>query len=79
MIRVTIREEAERRGILKPYQLGKELGIGQSKAARLWEGEKLPKLETLDLICSKWGCDLCALVTFAGKSPTPKKQDKKKR
>jgi DNA-binding Xre family transcriptional regulator len=79
MIRVTIREQAERRGILKPYQLAKELGIGQSKAARLWEGEKLPKLETLDLICSKWGCDLCALVTFAGKPPSIRKQNGKRR
>lgn len=78
MIQVTIRQEAERRGISTPYQLAKELGVGQSKAARLWEGEKLPKLETLDKICSKWGCDLSALVTFA-KASARRTQNGKKR
>lgn len=79
MIQVTIRREAEKRGILTPYQLAKDLGVGQSKAARLWEGEKLPKLETLDRICSRWECDLCALVTFAKESATRTRKEGRKR
>lgn len=65
MIVVTIREEAERRGIKTSYGLAKDLSVGQSKAARLWEGKKLPKLETLGDICDLWGCDLGALIHCA--------------
>ena len=78
MIRVKIREEAERRGILTAYQLRQEFGFSPDLAARLWKGEKYPRLETLEKICEKWGVDLDALVTYA-KGPAPKKRNSKKR
>lgn len=78
MIRVTIRREAERRGITTAYQLGQEFGFSPDLAARLWKGEKYPRLETLDKICTKWGCDLDALVLCVAE-PTPKKRASKKR
>lgn len=65
MIRVTIRQEAERRGIENPNQLAVDLDIAPSKAARLWQGEKLPELKTLDHICAAWGCGLDALIHCA--------------
>lgn len=77
MIVVTIRKEAERRGIKTPYGLAKDLGVGQSKAARLWEGERLPKLETLGDICDLWGCELGALVHCAPE-PAQKKRPRAK-
>lgn len=79
MIVVTIREEAERRGIKTPYGLAKNLGVGQSKAARLWEGARLPKLETLGDICELWGCDLGALVHYAPKLAQKTTRRSKKR
>lgn len=79
MIVVTIREEAERRGIKTPYGLAKDLGVGQSKAARLWEGEKLPKLETLGQICEQWNCDLAALIHCAPEPAQKKKPRVRKR
>jgi len=72
MIRVKIREEAERRGITTAYQLGLEFGFSPDLAARLWKGEKYPRLETLDKICTKWECALDTLVT-CDRGPVPKK------
>ena len=63
MIRITIRREAEKRGITTAYQLGQELDISPDAAARLWKGEKYPTLRTLDMICERWGCELGTLVT----------------
>lgn len=79
MILVKIRQEAERRGITTAYQLGQVFGFSPDLAARLWKGEKYPRLETLDKICKKWGCDLDTLVT-CGREPAPKKKrpDKKR-
>lgn len=78
MIEVTIRQEAERRGITTPYRLALDLGIGQSKAARLWKGERLPELETIADICSKWDCDLGVLIRCV-REPTQKRRSGKKR
>jgi len=78
MIRVTIRQEAERRGITTPYQLSKNLGLkGRSKALRLWEGKALPKLETLDHICTTWKCDLSALIHCAPEPAQKKRRPRK--
>lgn len=62
MIEVTVKEEAERRGIKNAYGLAIDLKISQSKAARLWKADTLPELETINDICRKWGCDLGALL-----------------
>lgn len=75
MIQVKIRQEAERRGIKTPYRLAVEFGFSQDLAARLWKGEKLPKLETLDKICSKWRCPLDTLVTFAAGTTVRKRRN----
>lgn len=79
MIRLTIREEAERRGITTAYQLGQELGLSPNQAARLWKGEKHPTLGTLDKICTKWGCGLDTLVTCAREPAQRKTKAAKKR
>lgn len=64
MIRVTVREAAERRGVRTYYQLARLLGDDQDvRAKRLWEGEALPTLPTLDKVCDALGCELAELVT----------------
>jgi DNA-binding Xre family transcriptional regulator len=78
MIRVKIREEAERRGITTAYQLGQEFDFSPDLAARLWKGEKYPRLETLDKLCTKWECALDTLVTCV-REPAQKKARAAKR
>ena len=64
MIKVTIREAAERRGITKAYQLAKAVGIPQSLAARLWKGDVYPLVKTLHLLCEQWKCKLTDLIQW---------------
>lgn len=78
MIKVTIRQEAERRGIKSSYGLARELGVGPSMAARLWKGKELPKLETIDKICTLWNCDLGALISCVPDRSAAKKSERKR-
>lgn len=69
MIQVIVREEAEKRGMTKPYHLAVNLGISSTLASRLWEGKPLPRLESLNTICESWQVDLCALVRWVPERP----------
>jgi DNA-binding Xre family transcriptional regulator len=62
MIKVMIRQAAKRRGFKNAYQFGQSIGVKRMVASRLWKGEQLPKLQTLDRICNAWGCALDELI-----------------
>lgn len=64
MIRVMIKQAAKRRGHKNAYQFGQSIGVKRMVASRLWKGEQLPKLQTLDRICNAWGCGLDELIAF---------------
>lgn len=75
MIKVTIRQAARRVGIKNAYQLQERAGISPTMAAYLWRGNKLPKLETLDMLCEVLECELADLITRNGHTKTrPPKQ-----
>ncbi len=57
MITVTIREQAEKRGITTAYQLMKATGVQPSMAAKWWSND-LEKIgiKTLDKLCMVLKC-----------------------
>jgi DNA-binding Xre family transcriptional regulator len=57
MITVTIREQAEKRGITTAYQLQKATGVQPSMAAKWWKND-LEKIgiQTIDLLCRVLKC-----------------------
>jgi DNA-binding Xre family transcriptional regulator len=64
MMRLTIREAAEAKGISTAYQLQKALNVPPGTAARLWRGEmRMIALSTLDALCEALGCELSELIT----------------
>jgi len=64
MIRVTIKQAAKRRGVKTYYQLARLLGDDQDvRAMRLWEGNTLPTLPTLDKVCDALGCNLDDVIS----------------
>lgn len=57
MIRVAIREVAEKRGITTAYQLQKALEVPPGTASRLWKGEiEGIQIRTLDKLCTTLKC-----------------------
>lgn len=78
MIELTVRQEAEKRGLKTAYQLGIAEKIPQTLASRLWKGKPLPRLESLNILCDSWQVDLSALVRWVPNghtsSLTPKKR-----
>jgi DNA-binding Xre family transcriptional regulator len=63
MVKLTIREAAERRGITTAYQLQKKLGAHPGMAARLWKGDMAQiALKTLDALCEVLDCELGDLL-----------------
>ena len=65
MIKVKIREVAEKHGIKKAYQLQKLTGFLPSKAANLWKAEwQLADLETLNTLCNLFGCTPNDILEF---------------
>lgn len=64
MIKVMIREVAEKREIRNPAELSRDIGVSKPTAARLWEGTFPVDLATLDKICKAWKCDLTKLVKY---------------
>jgi DNA-binding Xre family transcriptional regulator len=65
MMRLAIREVAERRGVKNAYQLQKALEVPPSVAARLWKSEmRMIGLDTLDLLCSRLKCKPNDLLKF---------------
>ena len=75
MVRLTIRETAEKHGITTAYGLQKAMGISPGAAARLWRGDlTMIALKTLDALCNALSCDLGDLITReAGKKTSSKK------
>lgn len=74
MIRVAIREAAEKRGITTAYQLMKAAKIQPSVAAKWWSNEfdKIA-INTLDKLCDVLDCTPNDLLVY-----TPKKEGKTK-
>jgi putative transcriptional regulator len=63
MVKLTIKEACEARGITNAYQLQKAMSVQPSIAARLWrDGQKMVALETLDRICDALNCELSDLI-----------------
>lgn len=70
MVKLTIKEAAEARGVTTAYQLQKLMGFQPAMAARLWKGDmKLIGLSTLDTICEKLDCDLSEIISRENKKP----------
>jgi DNA-binding Xre family transcriptional regulator len=56
MIRLIVREVAEREGISSPRELERATGISYATAHALWNGSQLMmQLETIELICTSLG------------------------
>ena len=63
MIKLQIKQTAQRHGITNAYQLQKAMGIQPGMAARLWKGDmKMVALSTLDALCETLGCELDELI-----------------
>jgi DNA-binding Xre family transcriptional regulator len=57
MIRVTIKERAEKCGITTAYQLQKAMEVSPTLAARLWRGDfEMIGVGTLDRLCRVLRC-----------------------
>ncbi len=65
MIKITIREMAEKRGITTAYQLQKALEVQPSMAAKWWRND-LEKIgiNTLDRLCTVLKCKPNDLLRF---------------
>jgi putative transcriptional regulator len=65
MVKLQIREAAEKRGITTAYQLQKAAGFHPGHAARLWEGElKMIGLDTIDALCRALKCQPGTLFKY---------------
>lgn len=65
MIRLSIRELAERRGITTAYQLQKLLNVNPAIASRLWKGEqRMISLKTINEVCNALDCGPEALFDY---------------
>jgi DNA-binding Xre family transcriptional regulator len=65
MIKLQIREAAEKRGITTAYQLQKAAGFHPGHAARLWEGElKMIGLDTINALCRALKCQPGTLFKY---------------
>lgn len=65
MIKVRIREVAEKFNIRKAYQLQVFTGFPPSQADRIWKGEwKKADLKTLNTLCNLFGCTPNDLLEF---------------
>jgi DNA-binding Xre family transcriptional regulator len=63
MVKLTIKEACEARGITNAYQLQKAMSVQPSIASRLWrDGQKMVALETLDRLCVALDCKLSELI-----------------
>lgn len=63
MVKLTIREAAEARGIENAYQLQKAMDVKPGMAARLWKAEtEMVALKTLDRLCDALDCELTDLL-----------------
>lgn len=76
MIKVTIRQAAEKKKIYTAAELARAVGVKDTVAGRWWKWEQkpegepqdpIPTLESLDKICDALGCDLKDLIVRNGK------------
>lgn len=72
MIKVNIRELAEKHDIKTAYQLEKATGFFPSKCAYLWKGEwKRTDLNTLNTLCNLFKCTPSDILVF---TPDPEEK-----
>lgn len=64
MIKVTIKQAAQKRGIENAYQFGRKIGVADKVAASIWNNTQEPKLKTLNRICNALGCGLEDLIVY---------------
>lgn len=69
MFKVRIKQAAKKAGVKNYYQLGLKLDFNktgdikyEALARRLWKGDNVPTLPTLDAICDALDCDFSDLV-----------------
>jgi putative transcriptional regulator len=56
MIKLVVREVAEREGIKSPRELERATGLSYSTAYGLWKGNpRMIQLETIELLCTRLG------------------------
>lgn len=61
---MTVKRAAKARGVKTYYQLARLLGDDSDmRAKRLWDGDSLPTLPTLDKVCDALGCDLQDVIS----------------
>lgn len=64
MIQVTVKKAALKRGVKTYYQLARLLGDDQDmRAKRLWDGQSIPTLSTLDKVCDALDCNLLDVIS----------------
>ena len=65
MIKVLIKEVAEKRGITTAYQLRNALGVSPTVAARLWRGNfAMLGMDTLNKLCRVLRCQPDKLLRY---------------
>jgi DNA-binding Xre family transcriptional regulator len=74
MVRLIVKEIAEKRGIKNPFALSKATGINYANCHKLWQGnQKMISVDTVDKLCEALGCTPNDLLVF-----TPSKRSKSK-
>jgi DNA-binding Xre family transcriptional regulator len=65
MIRLTVKEIAEKEGISSPRELERATGLSYATAHALWNGQpRMIQLETIELICTRLGVRPGQLFAF---------------
>ena len=81
VIKVTVKKAARKRGIKTWYKLAQKLakvsgkkpeGRHQELAKRLWKGDVLPRLESVDSVAEALDCDLSELLHRVPEKSTPR-------
>lgn len=74
MIKVSIKEMAEKRGITTSYQLMKATGVQPSQAAKWYRNDlKSIGIDTLDLLCEALDCEPSDLLVRVSAKKSSKK------
>lgn len=80
MVKLTIRQAAESRGLTTAYQLQKKLDVAPGTAARLWRGDlEMIALKTLDFVCERLGCELSEIISRENGQLMPAKKARRKK
>jgi DNA-binding Xre family transcriptional regulator len=66
MIRLSVKEIAQKEGITSPRELERATGLSYATAHALWNGHpRMVQLETLELLCTRLGVRPGQLFDFA--------------